>query len=286
MPYRRTAVASTRGRTAGTSRRGQRRPRRRTSLITHARYRRSANAQSSQIQRLARMAIRNSAILRGQRLYTDYYLNAGTDATFVSGVWYAKSIMDPISWQKTMRQNVDADEAQNAFIRSMFFQYTSSLFKLKSSGVMTLMLVSIRPNAANYAPTAGSLTDTEEFQNLGFYSMPVVNSGLMKVKWSKTFILQSNPLEAPSVAPTTTVAVGDPSDTYTRGSVNMRIGQTFRSPSIFAAPQTQPKAWSDLQDIDLRPMQRLYILAYFQSSDTEGAAGLTWSAKFNVVTSN
>ncbi len=285
MPLRRTSAFGTRGRTAGTRRRQPFR-RRRTSVATQARYRRSARAQSSQIQRLARIAVRNSRILSAQKLYTDYYLNAGTDATFTNGVWYARSVMDPISWQKTLRQNVDADEAQNAYIRNCFFQWTSSLYKLKSSAVMIIFLVSIRPNAANYVPSAGNLNDGEEFQNLGFYSMPVLNSGLMKVKFSKTFILQSNPLEAPSVAPTNVIAVGDPSDTYARGSVNIRVGQTFRSPSRFIAPNTDPTAWSDLSDTDLRPMQRLYFLAYFQSSDTENAAGLTWSAKFNVVTSN
>lgn len=285
MPYR-SSTAATRGRTAGTRRGAAPRARRRTSIATSARYNRSAGAQSMQIRRLARIAVRNSQILQSQRLYTDYYINGGTDATFTTNYWQVYSIIDPVSWLPTLRRNTDADNAQNAFIRSMHFQYTASLYKLQNPAVMSLFLVSIRPNAANFTPVSGGLTDGEDFQNLGFYSMPILNSGLVKVKWSKTFVLQSNNLEGPSIVPTQDVAIGDASDSYIRGSVNLAIAQTYRSPSRFIAPAVEPGSWSTLSDENLRPMQRLYFLAFYQSSDTVNAAGLTWSAKFNVVTTN
>lgn len=286
MPYRRTSTAGTRGRTAGTQRGAAPRRRRRTSVATRARYQRGAAAQSRQIQELARIAVRNARTLNAQRTYTDYYLNGSSDATWTTGVWKAWSIVDPVTWQQTLRRNSDADLAQNAYVRNMFFQHTTGLFKLKASASVTLMLVSIRPQAANFVPSASTMGSGEEWQFMGAYQMPVVNSQLMHVKWSKTFILQSNGLNGPSVAQATDTAVGDPSDTFSRGSVNMDIRTTFYSPSRLIAPATEPQSWSTLQDTDLRPSQRLYLLAYFQSNDTQNAAQLNWSAKFTVVTSN
>lgn len=286
MPYRRTSVAGTRGRTAGTYKRGQRRGRPRASIATRARYQRSAAAQSRQISALARMAVRNSQILRSQRTYTDYYINGSTDATFIQGQWKVWSVLDPISWLQTLRQNSDADNAQNAFVRNMFFQYTSSVFKLQNAATVTLMLVSVRPNAAAFVPSTTSMGNGQEYQDLGFYSMPVVNSQLLRVRWSKTFVVQTNALNAPSLTPDQQLASGDPSDSYARGSCNMAINTTFRSPSMAIAPAIEPQSWSTLTDAALLPSQRLYFMAYYRSVDTENAAGLTWSAKFTVITSN
>lgn len=285
MPYRRTSAYSTRGRTAGT-RRTQPRARRRTSIVTRARYNRGAGAQSRQIQAIARMAVRNSQILGSQRTYTDYYLNGSTDITFTSSKWKVFSLMDPISWQQTLRRNSDADNAQNAYVRNMFFQYTASLFKLEQSASMTLMIVSIRPNAAAFVPSTASMNNGDEYQYMGAFQMPVLNSQLMKVKWSKTFILQTNGLDGPSVTQSNVLPVGDPSDSYARGSVNVDIKTTFRSPSRLIAPAIEPQSWSILNDRDLRPGQRMYLLSYFQSNDITNAPLINFSTKFTVITSN
>lgn len=285
MAYRRTGAPSTRGRTAGTRFRQPAR-RRRYGVAMRARMNRSAYAQSKQIQSLARLAVRNARVLNGQRLYTDYYLNGQTDGTWTANVWQVFSILDPISWQQTLRRNNDADNAQNAYVRNMFFQYTCGLNTLKSSGTVTLMLASVRPNAAAFVPSSTSMSNGEEYQNLGSYQMPIVNSGLLKVKWSKTFVVQSNGLGGPSIAQTSSVPIGDPSDSFVRGSVNMTIRTTFRSPSMFIAPAAEPQAWSTLTDKDIKPSQRLYLMAWYQSQDGQNTAGLNWSAKFTVITSN
>lgn len=285
MPYRRTSAYSTRGRTAGTSR-SQPRFRKRTSIATRARYNRGSAAQSRQIQSLARLAVRNSRILNAQRTYTDYYLNGVTDASFTSSTWKVFSLVDPVSWQQTLRRNSDSDNAQNAYIRNMFFQWTAALYKLQSAASVTLMIVSIRGNAAAYEPSTANLTNGDEYQQLGPYQMPIVNSNLMKVRWSKTFIVQTNGLFGPSINQTNTLPVGDPSDSFSRGSVNMDIKTTFYSPSMSIIPAVEPQSWSTLQDKDLKPSQRLYLLAYFQSPDTENAAQLSFSAKFTCITSN
>lgn len=285
MPYRRTSATGTRGRTAGTTYR-QRRGRRRTSVFTRAKYNRSAAAQSRQIRSLARMAVRNTQILNSQRLYTDYYINGQADTTWLANTWTVFSLLDPISWLPTLRRNTDADNAQNAYVRNMFFQYTTALNTLKNSATVTLMLVSIRRNAANFVPSNATMGNGEEYQNLGSFQMPVLSSGIFKVKWAKTFVLQSNGLGKPSVAQTSTVPVGDPSDTYCRGAVNMDIKTTFRSPSRFIAPATEPQSWSTLTDADISPSQRLYLMAFYQSQDGTNNAGMNWSAKFTVITSN
>lgn len=285
MPYRRTSAYSTRGRTAGTSR-SQPKPRRRTSLATRARYNRGSYAQSRQIQSLARLAVRNSRILNSQRTYTDYFLNGNSDATWLSSTWKVWSLLDPVTWQQTLRRNTDADNAQNAFVRNMFFQWTVGLYKCKSAASVTLMMVSIRSNAAAYVPSTANISNGTEFQQMGPYQMPILNSNLMKVRWSKTFIVQTNGLYGPSILQTNVLPVGDPSDSYSRGSVNLDIKTTFYSPSMNVVPALEPEAWSTLDAKDLKPSQRVYLLAYFQSPDVENPCQLNFSSKFTVITSN
>lgn len=285
MAYRRTSATSTRGRTAGTRRGAAPRRRRRASIATRARYNRGAAAQSRQIQALARMATRNSRILGAQRTYTDYYLSGQAPPTWTSSTWTTFSVVDPATWRQTLRRNDDADKAQNAFVRSMFFQYTCGLNTLTNAATVTLMLVSIRPNSAGFIPSS-AMQVGQDYENLGNYQMPVVNSQLMKVRWSKTFIVQTNGLRGTSVTQSATTPVGDPSDSYVRGSVNVDIRTTFRSPSRFVGGGLDPQAWSDLVDIDLRPMQRMYLICYFQSGDLTNVPLLNWSAKFTAVTSN
>jgi len=282
MPFVRSSRGTRRG-SAGASRTYGRR--RRTSIATRARFRRGAYAQSRQITALARLATRNASILRGQRLYSDYFLQGAADTTWIANTWYVASLVDPISWKPTLRQNEDADKAQNAYVRNMFFQYTCGLNSLKQSGTVTLMLVSIRGNAADFEPSNTSMGNGEEYQNLGPYQMPIVNSGLMVVKWSKTFVVQSNGLGGKSVDQST-MATGDPTDTFARGSANVHIGNSLRSPSRFIAPGTSPQSWSTLADKDLRPRERLYLLGWYQSQDATNCAGLTWSCKFTVLTTN
>lgn len=284
MPYL-SSSRGTRGRTAGTRRRGFKR-RRRTSVATQAKYRKGANAQSWQIRKLARLAVSNARVLRGQRLYTDYVLVGSSDATWTATTWYVQSLMDPISWKPTLRQNGEADNSQNAYVRNMFFQYTCALNTLKNGATVTLLLVSIRSNAAGFEPSSANMTNAEEFQNMGSYQMPILNSGLMRVIWAKTFVVQSNGLGGASIAQSSTTAVGDPETTYSRGSANISIRDTLRSPSRFIAPNTAPQSWTTLNDKDLRPNQRLYLMAYYQSQDGTNAAGLNWSCKFTAITSN
>lgn len=262
-----------------------RRFRRRTSIVSSAKRRKSASAQSRQIQRVARLAVKNSQILRSTRVYTDW-VNRGSTSGWIAGNWRVYSLMDPVVWQSCMRENTQAVYTQTAYIPSMFFQYVAALNDLTNSCAMSVFIVSIRKAATSFIPSlsGSNLNDGEEFQTLGPLSMPVLNPNVFKVRWSKTFTLMSNSISGPSAVPTD--PTGDPRSTFVRGFTNIKLGINLRTPSVFAAPMLVPDHWQNLEDKNLPPNQRLFFMAYFNSGDTLNSPGLYWALKTTAVTTN
>ena len=262
--------------------------RRRASIVSSAKRSKSAGAQSRQIQRLARLAVKNAKILKSTRVYTDYVLRGSVSSPWNSLSWRCYSLMDPTTWLSTMRENTQARYTQTAYIPSIFFQYVAALNDMNQSVAMSMFLVSIKKDASDFVPalSGSNLNDGEEFQAMGNLSMPVLNPGIFKVRWSKTFTLMSNSLVGTSIVPSTTVAAGDPSSTFVRGFINIKIKANLRSPSIFAAPGLVPGYWQQLQDNNLPPSQRLYLMVYFSSGDLVNSPGMYWSLKTTAVTSN
>lgn len=260
-------------------------PRRRTSVIQQAKRRKSAAAQSRQIQRVARLAIKNATILRATRTYTDW-VSKGATQNWLTGTWRNYSLMDPATWTAAMRQNDEAEKAQTAFIRKMYFQYVVGLNTLTRSAAVTLFLVSIRNSATNFIPTlnGSNMTDGDEYQTLGNLSSPVLNANIFNVKWVKSFTLMSNSLTATSVAPQD--AVGDPDTTYVRGFTNISLKTNLKTPSVFQTPATGPESWKMLLDNQIRPTQRLYLMAYFNSADNQNSPGMFWALKTTATTTN
>jgi len=258
---------------------------RRTSVIQQAKRRKSAHAQSRQIQRVARLAIKNASILRATRVYTDW-VSRGATQNWTSGTWRCYSMMDPASWSAAMRQNDAAQATQTAYIRNMYIQYTCGLNTLNRSAAVTMFLCSIRRSATNFIPSlsGSNMTDGDEYQTLGNLSSPVLNPSIFNVKWVKSFTLMSNSLSASSAAPT--AIAGDPASTFVRGFANIKVKTNLRTPSVFQTPATGPESWKMLLDNNLPPGQRLYLMSYFNSADIVNEPGLYWALKTTAVTTN
>lgn len=280
MPYVSRSTANRRGSYKYT----QKKRRKGTSIVAMAKRRKSAAAQSRQIQRVARLAVKNAQILKATRVYTDYYLAGESGEGWVSKSWQVFSLMDPTLWRSTMRENTSAQYTQTAYIPSMYVQYVCALNTLKASAAMTMFLVSIRKDYTHFIPTAANVVDTEQFQSLSPLCAPVLNTGIFNIRWQKTFMLMSNNLSRTS-APTDAIA-GDPLTTYVRGAVNLKVKTNLRCPSIFSPPAVIPDYWQTLEDKNLPAHQRLYLMVYFSSEDQLNSPGMFWSLKTTAVTSN
>jgi len=280
MPYVARSTANRRGSYRYTKRRG----RRRTSVIAQAKQRKSAHAQSRQIQRVARVALRNRSLLKAQRVYTDYVLRGTNDDQWIAGSWQVFPLMDITLWKTTMRENTAAQYTQTAYIPSIYLQYVAALNDLTKSAAMSMYLVTIRNAASNFVPKPANLVNGEQWQSLSPLCAPVLNTGIFNIKWQKTFMLLNNSLTASSA--TDAQIAGDPSSSYVRGAMTLKVKANLRTPSVFAPPAIIPDYWQVLEDINLPPHQRVYLLAYYSSEDVVNQPGMFWSTKMTAVTSN
>ncbi len=57
----------------------------------------------------------------------------------------------------------------------------------------SMYIVSIRPNASNWAPPAAGLTADAEYADMGRTNAPILNSGIFKVHWAK--FMRTQPCE-------------------------------------------------------------------------------------------
>lgn len=282
MGYVRRTQASGRG--SYQTRRSTRR--RRTSVVAKTYRRRSARAQASQIRSVARMAIRNSRVMNSMKQYLDYELQGVSSTDWIAGSWVVWSLIDPISWKPTMRQNTQGDSCQNAYVRSMFLQYTVALRNLLRSSAITVYLVTMRSAANDFTPSASTMINGQHYDTCGLGAMPRLNSNVFKVKYAKTFNLMSNAYNAVSLTASATDVAGEPETTYRRITQDIKLGMNLRSRAVRVPPATESGPWSTMTDEAILPSQRMYLMMFQSSSDQTNAPGAFWHALFNVQTSN
>lgn len=282
MPYVKRTQSSGRG--AYQTRRVRRR--RRTSVVAKTYRSRGARAQASQIRSVARMAIRNARFMNSQKQYLDYELQGLTSGDWVSGTWSVWSLIDPISWKPTMRQNTAGDSGQSAFVRSMFLQYTVALRNLLRSTAVTVYLVTMRSGANDFTPSSSTMINGQHYDNCGQAAMPRLNPNVFKVKYAKTFNLLTNAFNAVSLTASATDVAGDPETSYRRITQSIKLGMNLRSRAVRVPPATESSPWSTMTDEAILPSQRMYLMMYQNSGDQANAPGAFWHALFNVVTMN
>lgn len=263
------------------------RKRRRTTGTIARTYRaRSSRAQARQIRSVARMAIRNSRIMNRSKQYLDYELQATSSGDWTSGTWQVWSLIDPISWKPTMRQNTAADSAQSAYVRSAFLQYTVALRNLLRSTAVTVYLVTMRSAANDFTPSSSTLINGQHYDNCGQGAMPRLNANVFKVKYAKTFNLMSNTFNGVSLTASATDVAGDPETTYRRFTQNIHLGMNLRSRAVRVPPATESGPWSTMTDEAILPSQRMYLMMFHNSGDQQNTPGAFWHMLYNVQTMN
>jgi len=259
MPYR-----SYGSRRQGQRRNTTRRPRRRTSLRSKARWQApTARNQKHQIRQLANIALRNQRLLRAQRTFCDWKLegsNSFAQAQFVI------DLMSPNAWSATMRQNLDVVTQQRTYIRNMSFSWYLDGSALANEAQVTIFLVSIRPTAADWD---GALVNDTTFCTQGEKNAVMLNSNVFKVHWTRQFQVfpQQEDLASGGAAP-----AGNPNTQYRRGRINIKSGYSIMAP----AAQT----WKQLTSVQLPPHRRLYILVFPQTVNPQSTTmTLNWGLK-------
>lgn len=259
------------------TRTGRRRIRRRRgSLPSRIRYQRpSARNQRSQIRSLARMAIRNSKILKAAQSHTDWYQNFNN--LNVTGLWFAQELMSPVDWTAGNRQDADVLVSQNVYLRNMVLEWYANSFTKNQATQVEVFVVTIRSSAANWVPGAGPagvLTPGQDFEEMGSGNAVSLNSGIFKVHYNKMF--QLFPRDNPEGLPQEVLDFsGNPFSTYRRGKVNLSLRYKVRSPAGLT--------WKNLGMQALPPSQRMYLLYRGQSADSVNQYQFSWGTHITAL---
>lgn len=280
MPFRRTYATRRQGTRGGR----KPAPRRRTGIKTRVRYQRpTARNQKSQIASVARMAVRNSKILNASKVYTDWAQRSNQDYTPTTS--FPVSLVDINGWDVGARSNTVVERERTTFLREMQFNYYVSAPNLQDPLFLSMFLVTIRPNAigtpipsplvpaTDPAPPIGA--PTPDYTSMGQFNSIILNSSKYKVLWTRFFKL----FPAAFGTADEPIGWGNPSTTYRRGRVNMKLNWLIRG--------VGQRTWRQLETADLPPSRRLYlIIASYSTSPAGNRWTLNWGTKFTCVNDN
>lgn len=243
--------------------------RKRTGVLTRAKYKpRTTTANRSLIKGNA-LAIRSIKRLMPPPIYTDFqYSGAEGPITNLAPNPYftliTRELMTPNLWASVLRQDVNVEEASSTLVRRMQLNLRYSLGAGNWCQITTFV-VSIRKDAANRVITQAGLNVGEDYilsQNAQNYNFnPRLNPAVFKVHYVRNVSLMSGAWLQPAFSTPQGTLSGNPGTTYGKGQVNMKLDYRIRQPL--------GSSWRGMNQEQLPPHQRLYLLVFFKGQQDE-----------------
>lgn len=257
------------------TRNGPRKRRRRSSISSRVRYQRpSAWNQKRQLQTIARMAIRSSRVLNQHRVFQDWELQG--QLVFQTDGWLIRPLMEPVSWNAVLRQDITPLTQSQCFVRECQFTYFAANNTKNLPFTINLFICSLRRNFNEWDGT--TMVANSEYLNQGAGNAVLLNSGQFKVHYSRN--MQIFPRVQPGIQGGSVELdpTGNPNTQYQRGKTTLRINYRLTSPDALS--------WKQLTMADLPHHKRLYLMCFFRSEDTSGAndARMNWCTKWTTIT--
>lgn len=242
--------------------------RRRTSVVKRAKFQKpTARNQKSQIMGNA-LAIRSLKRLMPPPVYTDYQYSRGygpffgQDPTNYTSILSDK-LMNPTQWVPCLRQDVNALQSSTTLVKRLQINLRYDLGQ--SNWVQaTTYIVSLRRDAANRDPfdpatlVAGDdfIVSTQQRQNAR------LNPSVFKVHAYRNVSLMSGTWRQPEVVAGNATFTSNSATTFAKGQLNLKLNFRLRQP-------TTQQNWKVMEQDQLSPWQRLYILTFFTGSTNE-----------------
>lgn len=256
--------------------------RRRSSTITKAKYMpRTRTANRSLIKSNA-FAIRAVRRMIPPPIWSDFQYK-GAYGPFTSGApanyfnIFAEELMTPNSlWQPVLRQDLNIQSASSTLVKRMSVNIRTSLGESNWCQISTF-IVTLRKDAANRTISQSGLIVEEDYI-LGEQDFnPRLNPSVFKVHYVRHLSLMSNAWQQPKTTIGTNEFVGNPNTTYAKGQVNIRPNIRLRQPT--GTP------WTTMDQDQLPPHQRYYILTFFKGNTNEVddvSPRVDWDALYTV----
>lgn len=252
--------------------------RKRTSVVTRAKYQKPTAAnQKKQILGNA-LAIRALRRIMPSPIYTDWqYSNVLRpvidDAGLVESIHQAQ-LMSPADgnvnpfWLPVMRQDVNVNESSATRVLRMQLNLRYRL-GIANWAQYSTFVVSIRKDAADRIINEANLVKGQDYiSNLGDDFNVRLNPAVFKVHYARYVTLTLNAfVERPAVVGGVALAA-NPQTTYAKGQVNMKLGINLKQP-------TQGLSWTAMNQSQLGPSQRYFLLTFInQQADIVGGPNI------------
>lgn len=238
---------------------------RRSSVVTRAKYQKpTARNQKSQIMGNA-LAIRSLRKLMPKPIYTDWQYSDTLkaiipDASF-SETLQVVQLMSPSNgagspfWQPVMRQDETVLEASATKVLRMQLNLRYRLAQSEWCQY-SVFVVSIRPDAANRVINSAGLNKNEDYiVNSGDDFSVRLNASIFKVHYTRQVSLTKGNWVEPPIVSGGVAFTGNPQTTFAKGQVNMKLNRFIRQPTLGLK-------WKDMDQSQFGPTQRLFLLAF------------------------
>lgn len=256
---------------------------RRTSVITKAKYQKpTARNQRKQILSNA-VAIRTIRRLMPKPVYTDWQYSGtltalAPDDSF-SETTRAVQLMSPFDpqnnqpfWFPVLRQDQNVVESSATRVLRMQINLRYRLGQ-SNWAQFTTFVVTLRKDATDVVPN--NLTKGEDYiTNSGDDFNVRLNPAVFKVHYVRNVSLMYNAWVTRAATVGNNVFAGNPNTTYSKGQVNMKLGLNIRQP-------TQGLSWTGMDQSQFGPSQRYFLITFIVQQADASTAPLTDVAKLN-----
>lgn len=231
---------------------------RRSSVITRAKYKpKTAHANRSLIKQNA-YAIRALKRLVPPVVRTDYQLSgvlfSDTSVVDFTNNYQFVPLMNPLTWRECLRQDENVLDSSTTRVLRMQMNLRYSLFASNWAQI-TMFVVTVRPDSAQ-RNLANLQIQNDYINSVGGDFNTRVSSQLFKVHATRNVTLTKNSWISRSVEINNRDFAGNPAVTFKKGQVNIKMGIRIRNPN-------RQSPWKDMEIAQFDPMQRYYLLCFF-----------------------
>ncbi|AXQ66517.1 MAG: putative capsid protein [Cressdnaviricota sp.] len=231
---------------------------RRTSVITRAKYAKKTVSTNRSLIKANAYALRAVKQMLPPPVYCDFQysgvlLASNTDAPLAESSYSTAELMTPKFWASVLRQDPNVEEASSTLVKRMQINFRHTL-QTSNYAQVTCFIVSLRKDAANrnlLSLVAGQDYIYDQADNFNVR----LNSAVFKCHYSRNITMTKNTLfYQPPVVGGVALATS-PGLTFAKGQVNLKLNYRLRQPL--------GTTWREMECKQLIPQQRLYVLCFW-----------------------
>lgn len=242
-----------------------------TSTLTMAKYRPKTTAANRSLIKSNAYAIRTLKRLVGPPVLCDWQfggtLFSDVDDTGAGNQTLnlaASSLMSPAGWLPRLRQDINVAESSSTRVLrcQLNLRYT---LNGSNRTQMTVFVVTFRRQAANR--DIPSMQSGDDYIQSVTQDMNVrLNPAVFKVHYARNVSMTTGAwLQKPYVNAQGTRLAPEPTTTFTKGQVNLKLNLNLRQPIT-------TDSWKDMSVDQLSPQSRYYLLCFYNTQGTNSLA--------------